>query len=103
MVLLFLRSFRPTLVVLMALPLACLGAFIGLYFTKQTINAMTLGGLALAVGLLIDQSIVVLENVQRHLALGKSPLDAARDGAGEVMLPLTIITLTIGIVFFPVV
>jgi multidrug efflux pump subunit AcrB len=89
--------------VLISLPLACLGAFIGLYFTHETINAMTLGGLALAIGLLIDQSIVVIENTERHLAMGKSPLDAARDGATEVAKPLLIITLTLGVVFFPII
>lgn len=103
LVLIFLGSYRPMLIVLISLPLACLGAFIGLYFTKETINAMTLGGMALAIGLLIDQSIVVIENTERHLAMGKSPLDAARDGAGEVAKPLLVITLTLAVVFFPVV
>jgi multidrug efflux pump subunit AcrB len=103
MVFIFLRSYRPTLIVLLALPLACLGACIGLYFTHQTLNAMTLGGLALVIGLLIDESIVVLENTQRHLALGKPAFQAALDGASEVTRPLVIITLTISVVFFPVV
>src|SRR3989454_134012 len=103
MVFIFLRSYRPTLIVLLALPLACLGACIGIYFTHQTLNAMTLGGLALVIGLLIDESIVVLENTQRHLALGKSVLQAALDGASEVTRPLTIVTLTNCVVFFPVV
>ena len=103
MVFLFLRNYRPTLIVIIALPLACLGAFIGLYFTHQTLNAMTLGGLALVIGLLIDESIVVLENTSRHLAMGKSAFDAARDGASEVTRPLTIVTVTISIVFFPIV
>jgi quercetin dioxygenase-like cupin family protein len=103
LVLVFLGSYRPMLVVLISLPLACLGAFIGLYFTKESLNAMTLGGLALAIGLLIDQSIVVIENTERHLSLGKSALDAARDGSLEVAQPLLIITLTLAVVFFPVV
>jgi len=103
MVFIFLRSYRPTLIVIMALPLACLGAFIGLYFAHQTLNAMTLGGLALVIGLLIDESIVVLENTSRHLAMGKSAFEAARDGASEVTRPLTIVTVTISIVFFPIV
>src|SRR5437899_3141748 len=102
MVFIFLGSYRPTLIVIIALPLACLGAFIGLYFTHQTLNAMTLGGLALVIGLLIDESIVVLENVSRHLELGKSAFEAARDGASEVTRPLTIVTVTISIVFFPI-
>ncbi|MBI3881666.1 MAG: efflux RND transporter permease subunit, partial [Verrucomicrobia bacterium] len=103
MVFVFLGSYRPTLIVLLALPLACLGAFIGLYFTHQTINVMTLGGLALVIGLLIDESIVVLENTQRHLAMGKSPWQAALDGASEVTRPLTIVTVTVSVVFFPIV
>jgi multidrug efflux pump subunit AcrB len=103
MVFIFLRNYRPTLIVIIALPLACLGSFIGLYFTHQTLNAMTLGGLALVIGLLIDESIVVLENTSRHLAMGKSAFDAARDGASEVTRPLTIVTVTISIVFFPIV
>lgn len=103
MVFIFLRSYRPTLIVILALPLACLGAFIGLYFTHQTLNAMTLGGLGLVIGLLIDESIVVLENTSRHLGMGKSAFEAARDGASEVTRPLTIVTVTISIVFFPIV
>src|SRR3989441_2631533 len=103
MVFIFLRSFRPTLIVLLALPLACLGACIGLYFAHQTLNVMTLGGLALVIGLLIDESIVVLENTQRHLALGKTAFQAALDGASEVTRPLTIVTLTVSVVFFPIV
>ncbi|MBI5394472.1 MAG: efflux RND transporter permease subunit [Verrucomicrobia bacterium] len=103
MVLVFLGSIRPTFIVLLALPLAVLGSFIGLYFTHQTINIMTLAGLALVIGLLIDESIVVLENTSRHLALGKSAFEAARDGAGEVTRPLTIVTITVSVVFFPIV
>jgi multidrug efflux pump subunit AcrB len=103
LVLIFLGSVRPMFIVLLSLPLACLGAFVGLYFTGESLNAMTLGGLALAVGLLIDQSIVVIENTERHISLGKSPPDAARDGATEVAKPLLIITLTLAVVFFPVV
>ncbi len=103
LVLVFLGSFRPMFIVLLSLPLACLGAFIGLHFTGESLNAMTLGGLALAVGLLIDQSIVVIENTERHLSLGKPPMTAALDGATEVAKPLLIITVTLAVVFFPVV
>lgn len=103
MILLFLGSVRSTAIVLIALPLAVLAAFIGLFFTGDSINAMTLGGLAMAVGLLIDQSIVVLENISRHLEEGKSSFQAALDGAGEVAMPVLIISITIVVVFFPVV
>src|SRR5881409_527292 len=103
MVFVFLGSARPTGIVLMALPLAVLGALIGLYFTHQTLNAMTLGGIAVVIGLLIDESIVVLENTARHLDSGMSPREAALIGASEVMRPLTIVTITISVVFFPIV
>ena len=103
MVFIFLRSYRPTLIVLVALPLACLGAFIGLYFTNETLNAMTLGGIAVVIGMLIDESIVVLENTARHLHEGASQFEAALSGASEVMRPLTIVTITLCVVFFPVV
>src|SRR5438128_1107024 len=103
MVFIFLGSARPTGIVLVALPLAVLGSLIGLYFTQQTLNAMTLGGIAVVIGLLIDESIVVLENTSRHLELGVSPREAALIGASEVMRPLTIVTITISVVFFPIV
>ncbi|HEV8132103.1 MAG TPA: efflux RND transporter permease subunit [Acidobacteriota bacterium] len=103
MVLLFLGSFRPTLVVLFTLPLAFLSAFLGLYFSGESINTMTLGGLALAVGLLIDQAIVVTENIARHMEEGKPAFQASLDATSEVARPVFIITLTIIVVFFPVV
>jgi multidrug efflux pump subunit AcrB len=103
MILLFLHNRRYTAIVLTALPLACLGSMIGLYFTHQTLNVMTLGGLALVLGMLIDESVVVLENTARHLAMGESAADAALAGASEVAGPLTIVTLTVSVVFFPVV
>jgi CzcA family heavy metal efflux pump len=103
MVLLFLGSFRSTFFVLLTLPLSVLAALIGLHFTGHTVNAMTLGGLAIAVGLLIDQSIVVLENTERHLRMGKAPLQAALDGALEVAQPVLVIVVGTCIVFFPVV
>jgi len=102
-VLLFLRNLRATWVIVTALPLAIIAAMGGLYFADQSINTMTLGGIALAIGILIDQSIVVLENIMRHLREGKSALEAARLGAGEVARPVFIGTLTIIAVFLPVV
>jgi multidrug efflux pump subunit AcrB len=103
MVFIFLGSARPTGIVLVALPLAVLGALIGLYFTHETLNAMTLGGIAVVIGLLIDESIVVLENTARHLDLGARSREAALVGASEVMRPLTIVTITISVVFFPII
>src|SRR5438128_5936416 len=92
MVLFFLGSVRSMGIVLVALPLSIIGAFIGIYATGETINSMTLGGLALAVGLLIDQSIIVIENMHRHLQMGKPPLKAAFDAASEVATPVFVIT-----------
>ncbi len=103
MVLLFLGSVRSMVIVLLSLPLAGLAAITALYFTGGSLNSMTLGGLALSVGLLIDQSIVVLENISRHLQAGKPAQEAALAGASEVAQPVFVISLTIAIVFFPVV
>ena len=102
-VLLFLRRIRSTIVVLVSLPLAILAAIIGLFFTGATLNAMTLGGLALVIGILIDQSIVVVESIVRHVEEGEDPFDAARNGAEEVAMPVLISTVTFCIVFFPVI
>lgn len=102
-VLLFLASLRGSFIVLVAIPLSLLGSFAALWFTGNTVNAMTLGGLALALGILIDQAIVVVENVVRHLRLGKTPNQAALDGTREVALPIFVATVTFVVVFYPVV
>ncbi|RME36660.1 MAG: efflux RND transporter permease subunit, partial [Planctomycetota bacterium] len=102
-VLVFLRSLRLTFVVFLAIPLSVLASMIGLFYTGDTINSMTLGGLALAIGILVDQSIVVLDNIVRHVRMGKSRMQAALDGAKEVSLPVLVSTVTFVIVFFPVV
>ena len=99
----FLRSFLPSVAVLVTVPLAVLGTFIGLSFSSQTINVMTLGGIALAVGVMVDQAVVIMENILRHLRGGKTPLAAAWDGAREVATPVLVSTLTFIAVFFPVV
>lgn len=103
MVLLFLGSIRSTVIIVITLPLAFLAAFSGLYFTGESINAMTLGGLALAVGLLIDRAIVVTENIARHMEEGKPAFEASLEAASEVARPVFVITLAIIVVFFPVV
>ena len=102
-VLLFLRNLASTFIIVLSIPLAIAAAVVGLYFTGDTINAMTLGGLALAIGILVDQSIVVLENVVRHAKMGKTPPQAALDGAREVAVPILVSTITFVVVFFPVV
>jgi CzcA family heavy metal efflux pump len=103
MVFIFLGSARSTVVIFLTIPLSILAALIGLYATDNTLNSMTLGGLALAVGRLVDDSIVVLENTVRHLRMGKRPLDAAKEAAEEVAMPVIVSTITTVVVFFPVV
>ncbi len=98
-----LGDLRATLLTALAIPLSILAAFIGLYFTGHSINAMTLGGLALAVGRLVDDAIVVLENTHRHIEDGAPPAAAALTAAGEVAMPVLAATVTTIVVFFPVV
>ncbi|MCK6484821.1 MAG: efflux RND transporter permease subunit [Phycisphaerae bacterium] len=102
-ILVFLGSIRSTLIISLAIPLSILAAFIGLFFTNHTINVMTLGGLALVLGRLLDDAIVVLENTHRHLRMGKTPAKAAMDAAGEVAMPILVATIATSVVFFPVV
>jgi multidrug efflux pump subunit AcrB len=102
MILIFLGNWRMTLIASMSIPLALLGAIIGLYTTGNTINAMTLGGLALAIGPLVDDAIVELENNHRNYHLGKSRARAALDGCAEVMVPVLVATCTTNIVLAPV-
>lgn len=99
---LFLGNFRSALVVSISLPLSILFAFVVLYITGQAINSITLGGIALVLGLLVDNSIVVLENIDRHLKMGKPSFQAGLDAAQEVANPVLASTLVIMIVFFPV-
>ncbi|OAI46798.1 hypothetical protein AYO44_10710 [Planctomycetaceae bacterium SCGC AG-212-F19] len=102
MILIFLGNARMTLIATMSIPLAVLAAIIGLFATGNTINALTLGGLALAIGPLVDDAIVVLENTHRHHSLGKTPITAAFDGAVEVTIPVLVATLTTIIVLCPI-
>jgi multidrug efflux pump subunit AcrB len=103
MILVFLGSWRSTVIVSISIPLSICAGLVGLFLTGQTINLMTLGGLALAVGLLVDNATVVVENIHRNQALGKRLTVAIMDGTAEVIQPLTVATLAICIVFFPVV
>ncbi len=102
MILIFLGSMRATVAVFLSIPLSALAAFIALSAQDNTINAMVLGGLALAFSRLIDNSVVVLENIFRHLELGEPPEVAAERGGREVALPVLAATLTTVVVFFPV-
>jgi len=102
MILVFLGSMRATVGVFLSVPLSALATFIALSVGNGTVNTMILGGLALAFSRLIDNSVVVLENIFRHLELGESPQVAAEKGGQEVALPVLAATLTTVVVFFPV-
>jgi hydrophobic/amphiphilic exporter-1 (mainly G- bacteria), HAE1 family len=102
MILIFLGSMRATAAVFLSIPLSALAAFIVLALGGSTINTMILGGLALAFSRLIDNSVVVLENIFRHLEMGESPAVAAERGGQEVALPVLAATLTLVVVLFPV-
>ena len=102
MILVFLGNWRMTLIAVIALPLSILGAVVGLKTTGNSINVMTLGGLFLAIGPLVDNAIVVLENIERHIRLGKTAFQAALDGTSELTLPVVVATLALIIVLCPV-
>jgi multidrug efflux pump subunit AcrB len=102
MILIFLGSMRATLAVFFSIPLSVLTTFLALHLTGSSVNSMVLGGLALALSRLIDNSVVVLENIFRHLEGGESPAVAAEKGGREVALPVLAGTLTTVVVFFPV-
>lgn len=99
----FLREFLPTLIIVATILLSILIGALGFYFTGHSINVMTLGGIALAVGTVVDAGIVVVENIARHLRLGKAPVLAAREGAAEVATPVLAGTTTTLAVFVPVI
>ena len=100
---LFLRNWRPTLIIGLAIPLSLITTFIAFYLAGYTLNLLTLGGLALGVGRMVDDSIVVIENTFRHIELGESRKEAAIRGASEVGMAVTASTLTTIVVFFPMV
>ncbi|MDB6067775.1 MAG: acriflavin resistance protein [Pedosphaera sp.] len=102
MILIFLASTRATIAVFLSIPLSTLATFIALGLGGGTVNSMVLGGLALVFSRLIDNSVVVLENIFRHLELGETPEVAAAKGGTEVALPVLAATLTTAVVFFPV-
>lgn len=101
-ILIFLASLRATGIVAVAIPLSIIGTFVLLYFTHQTLNVFTLGGLALGVGRLVDDSIVELENISRHLGKGQSRLQSVLAAAREVAMPILVSTITTIVVFLPV-
>jgi len=102
MILLFLGNFTMTIIAVLTLPLAMLAALAGLRVLGETVNVMTLGGLFLAIGPLVDNAIVVLENTHRHLHMGKNPVRAAHDAVTELTLPVMVATLSLIIVLAPI-
>jgi multidrug efflux pump subunit AcrB len=101
MILLFLGSWRSTLIIAVSIPLSILTSVMILSFLGETINIMTLGGLALAVGMLVDDATVEIENINRNLAMGKETVEAILDGAQQIAVPALVSTLCICIVFLP--
>lgn len=101
MVLLFLGSWRSTFIIALTIPLSVLCSILMLRALGETLNLMTLGGLALSVGILVDQAIVTIENIERHIHMGKDIEQAIVVGAGEIGVPAFVATLCICIVFVP--
>ncbi|MFC0560211.1 efflux RND transporter permease subunit [Halalkalibacter alkalisediminis] len=101
--LVFLRSFRSTLIIGLSIPIALISAFTLLYFAGETLNIITLGGLALGIGLLVDSSIVILENIYKYRERGYSRIESAKKGASEVSSAVIASTLTSLVVFIPIV
>ena len=101
MILLFLGNWKSTCIIAVSIPLSILSSILALYAIGETINIMTLGGLALAVGILVDDATVTIENIERHLHLGSDLNKAILDGAGEIAVPALVSTLCICIVFVP--
>ncbi|HYK60121.1 MAG TPA: efflux RND transporter permease subunit, partial [Bryobacteraceae bacterium] len=102
MILVFLGSLRATSAVFLSIPLSAVATFVVLYLLGSTVNTMILGGLALAFSRIIDNSVISLENIYRHLEMGSSPEVAAEQGGGEVSMAVLAATLTTVVVFFPV-
>jgi len=101
LILLFLGNWRSTCIIAVSIPLSILTSIIALFALGETLNIMTLGGLALAVGILVDDATVTIENIERHMHLGSDLHKAILDGAGEIALPALVSTLCICIVFVP--
>ena len=100
---LFLRSFTGTLIIALAMPISVIGTFLVMSLTGRTLNVISLAGLAFSIGMVVDNSIVALENIYRHRQMGKSRVDAAFDGAREVWGAILASTLTTAAVFLPVI
>jgi multidrug efflux pump subunit AcrB len=101
MILVFLGSWRSTLIIAVSIPLSILASLIVLGALGETINIMTLGGLALAVGILVDDATVAIENINRNIAEGKEIVQSVLDGSAQIAMPALVSTLSICIVFVP--
>jgi len=100
--LIFLWRIRPTIIVALSIPLSLLLAFVGMYFAGYTLNVITMGALVIALGKLVDDSIVVMENIFRHISAGKHPHQAAEEGLREVAIAVTAATIVTVIIFLPI-
>ncbi|TDO95285.1 HAE1 family hydrophobic/amphiphilic exporter-1 [Halanaerobium saccharolyticum] len=100
---LFLRNIRSTIIIATAMPISIIGTFILMYFAGVNLNVISLGGLALGVGMLVDNAVVVLENIYRYRSLGEGKIEAAREGASEVGMAIAASTTTTVVVFLPIV
>ena len=100
---LFLRNIRSTIIIATAMPISIIGTFILMYFADVNLNVISLGGLALGVGMLVDNAVVVLENIYRYRSMGEGKVEAAREGASEVGMAIAASTVTTVVVFLPIV
>ena len=101
LIFLFLKNWRPTIAIVVAIPLSLMATFIPLYMAGYSLNLMTLSGLALGIGMLVDNAVVVIENIYRHLEKNKGRKEAAKIGASEVGMAITASTLTTIVIFLP--
>src|SRR6056297_1522693 len=100
---LFLRNVSSTIIIATAMPISIIGTFILMYFADVNLNVISLGGLALGVGMLVDNAVVVLENIYRYRSMGEGKIEAAREGASEVGMAIAASTITTVVVFLPIV
>ncbi|PXV68660.1 efflux RND transporter permease subunit [Halanaerobium congolense] len=100
---LFLRNIRSTIIIATAMPISIIGTFILMYFADVNLNVISLGGLALGVGMLVDNGVVVLENIYRYRSMGEGKIEAAREGSSEVGMAIAASTVTTVVVFLPIV
>ena len=99
----FLKDIKPTLIIGLAIPISVIATFMLMYFSNVTLNLVSMGGLALAIGMLVDNAVVVIENIYRMIGEGKSRFEAAVEGAKQVAGAITASTLTTIAVFLPLI